>query len=121
MFIKIIKQFVQKGGLLYGGSSGAVILGKNIAITLDKKDGYKHENGLGLIGNYSILCHYDNTQDNRIKSYINQTKFNVLALPIDSGLVVRDKTAKIVGSSQVAVFNTKNKKEFSPGEIIIID
>ena len=115
------KQFVQKGGLLYGGSSGAVILGKNIAITLDEKDGYKHENGLGLIGNYSILCHYDNTQNNPIKFYINQTKFNVIAVPIDSGLVVYDKIAKIVGLSQVTVFDMKNIKKFSSGESFIIN
>lgn len=104
--------FVRHGGSLYGGSSGAVIMGRNIATVLDDKKDYRHETGLKLLNNYSILCHYDKTQENRIERYILKYGFPVIALPENSGLIVERDVARVVGYNSITIFDLKFNKTF---------
>jgi len=109
-FIYRLLDFVKNGGNLYGGSSGAIILGKNIGTVEDENDNnYKYQNGLNLVGGYSILCHYDNLCDKKILSYLQKYKNPVIALPKDIGLLVCDNEAKVCGYDKCYVFETDGK------------
>lgn len=103
--------YVAQGGAIYGGSAGAILLGHTIATVREENDGsYTHEQGLDLVGNFSILCHYDGTQDENVWAYIRHYRNPVLALPETSGVVVVQDHASVVGSSPAYVFDLNHCK-----------
>ena len=69
-FTAVLKRYAESGGAIYGGSAGAVILGKNI-MTCSYMDrnacGLRDFNGLKLLGDYSVWCHYKAEHDPLIK------------------------------------------------------
>ena len=121
-FYDILRNFINKGGSIYGGSAGAIIMGKNIATVSEENDNnYTCEEGLGFVGNYSLLCHYDSTQDEKIKKYISNYKTPVIALPENSGLVVEKNNILVLGYNKVAIFDLEaNKKFIRPDEIFVL-
>ncbi len=112
-FYDILIDFIDKGGFIYGGSAGAIIMGKNIAtVSEENNNNYTCEKGLGFVGNYSLLCHYDSTQDEKIKKYINSYKIPVIALPENSGLVIEENNVLVLGYSKIIIFDLKVNKIF---------
>lgn len=92
-FDKKLKSFK---GIIYGGSAGAIIFGKDISLVLfgkikDKnKVKLKNLKGLNLI-NYNIKCHYVKSEKNLVKDYVKKTKTPIIALPEDSGIYIKNK------------------------------
>jgi len=84
-------------GIIYGGSAGAIIWGKDISTcsfgTLKDKNTVKLKNlkGFNLI-NYNIQCHYNNGEKSLILNHIKKTKTPIIALPEDSGILVKNKS-----------------------------
>jgi dipeptidase E len=94
-------QFYNRGGVIYGGSAGAIILGKSIETVpseyLSKIDEV-NTNGLGLV-DYLVRCHYNQDKnDETLNSYLlslqDKYKTNLLLLAEDEGLIVIDGIAK---------------------------
>ncbi|PSL32967.1 dipeptidase E [Planomicrobium soli] len=59
-FDVVLKEFIKSGGILYGGSAGAIILGSNIMTCahLDHNDVKLRDcNGLNLIHGFDVWCH----------------------------------------------------------------
>ena len=83
-----LKSYFQKGGIIYGGSAGAIVLGKNILTSPDKNTYLKNSfDGLDLIDGYSVWCHYKKEDNLKI---IEKSKIlhNVLALAENSGFII---------------------------------
>ncbi len=109
-FDKIIRNFLNNGGIIYGGSAGAIIFGKNIATIQEENNGnYKYNNGLSLLGDYSILCHYTGKEDENIIKFIKQYNSPVIALSENSGLIIDNTVTEVVGNG-VAIFDLKGRK-----------
>lgn len=93
---KKIIDFVLNGGIVYGGSAGAMILGKDIRTFEHENDkNYINYQGLNLLKNISISCHYSETQDEELLIIANKIQSNILALPEESGIVF-DSTGNII-------------------------
>ena len=124
---KKIEDYVLNNGILYGGSAGAVIFGKNINSILSTDDNYvnlKDTTGYNLLEGKSLFCHYTNKrsklteEENAIRhKYITDTLINytreneeVIALPEEDTLYINGDMIKVIG--------TKNYYIFKNGEII---
>lgn len=120
-FNKLIIEFLDREGVYYGGSAGAIILGKYIdtAQFADKNSvGLKEKKGLNRINDYSIWCHYNEKwgHDSQIKSLIKMGVERILALPEKSGIRVSKKKVEVIGYENISVFIKDAKYFFRPGE-----
>jgi dipeptidase E len=110
-FKDLLFSCLEKGIIYYGGSAGAVVIGRDIATVSEENDNnYKFEKGLSLLGKYSVLCHYDGTQDEKIKEYIKISGNSVIAIPEKSGIIVSDLIAKVSGEEPCFIFDKNIKK-----------
>ncbi|MDO8622915.1 MAG: Type 1 glutamine amidotransferase-like domain-containing protein [archaeon] len=118
-FINILKKYIKDGGIFYGGSAGAIILGKDIGTSDSKNEcGVKNNRGLKLLGKFSVFCHYKEENDQKILDYIKQTKNEVLAIPENAGVLIDNLKIKTIGPGKVTIFVDMNKKILVPNTFI---
>ena len=123
-FISILEKYSKKG-IIYGGSAGAIILGKTINMAGSGKDadgnivGLTNFNGLNLIHDFDIQCHYEKDQDKDLFCHIKKNKNKIIAIPEGTGLYVEGKKMFVKGEGSVFVFNKGAKKEFKVNEEVI--
>lgn len=97
-----LKSFLYNGNTLYGGSAGAIILGKDIRTVLEEKtDGYSRCDGLNLLNDYSIRCHYTDKDKDIILDRNQKFGLKTIALPEESGLFIKDHNVIGVGEYHV--------------------
>ena len=115
--INKIKKYLLNGGIVYGGSAGAIIFGKDIdgCKLMDEKNDVNTE-GLNFINNYSLLCHFNNNNLKLNKKYLTtySKKNKLLFLPEEDVLVISDKSIKIIGSHKYAIFDNQKMAIHSP-------
>jgi dipeptidase E len=120
-FDEILKEYVDKEGIVYGGSAGAIIFGRDI-LTSSHMDpnqtDLKSFEGLNYLDNYSVWCHYETSNDDLIKEYVKKYGFHVIALPEETGIVMSEGTLKVIGSFPAYIFRNRDKYVVEPnGEI----
>ena len=102
-----IKNFLLDGGIVYGGSAGAIIFGKNIdgCLLMDEKIDID-TNGLNFLNNYSLLCHFNKSNYKLNKDYLKKySKENKLIfLPEEDVIVITDKQIKFMGDKKYCLF-----------------
>lgn len=113
-FDKIISHSLQNGISIYGGSAGAIILGKNI-LTCKHMDpnniGITQFQGLNLINGYSIWCHYNQSDDDLILEFIKDHDCPVIAIPEKSGVYYDGVYLRVIGIEPITLFTSYDKKE----------
>jgi len=110
-FDKTLKIFLKNGGIIYGGSAGAIILGQSIeTVSEENTENYKYNKGLSLIKDYSIKCHYRIADDNRIEKFIESHQCQVIALSEGAGLIIGEDGAEVVGYGDVLIFDLNGEK-----------
>lgn len=91
---KII-EFHRQGGIVYGGSAGAIILGKSIREAPDENvTNLTSFEGCDLVNGYSIIPHA------QVHSYPWFTK-TTLYLPNTSGIIVNQESIGFVNTNQI--------------------
>lgn len=84
-----IKQYLNEGGTVYGGSAGAIIFGQTVRTVPEENDRqYAHEVGLEAIGRYSLRCHYSPAEEQLVMANSARNGIDILALPEDAGLIL---------------------------------
>jgi dipeptidase E len=126
-FIELLYDFLDKNRIIYGGSTGAIILGKYIsALEEPCAANYNDDKGLKLLGNYSIFCHYKEVPVEKIeklKNFLLVKKAPIIALTEKSGLIVEGGMAKVVGFEGAYLLehnNIESPKYIQPGEYFLI-
>ena len=100
--------YLRSGGIIYGGSAGAVIFGKKISAQRDEnKVGWRNDRGLDLLGGYSIFCHYRASDRGELEGWARQNNSNLICLSEGSGLIMIKKKMLCVGSRPCFVFFKK--------------
>jgi len=111
-FIDVLHHYIATGGIVYGGSAGAIILGKDIKTSahmdtnepeLEKTD------GLNLVDEYALWCHYHPNQDDLIYTYQKDYQQNVIALPEETGLKITEQGIRVIGSRKAYRFTREGK------------
>ena len=104
-FGKIRKYLTEEDGIVYGGSAGAIIFGKDLdsCNTDDENEvGLVDHTGFNMIGGYSLLCHYTNRNRERTelsRKYLlelSKTK-PVYAIPEEDTIYVEDGRMEFIG------------------------
>ena len=117
-----IKQYIENGGLVYGGSAGAVIFGKDInsVMYMDTNNvALKDTSGFNLLFDFSFTAHYMNQSENEHKKATEYlTKYSVhepvIAVPEEDSLYTDWNTVKIIGTKPWYIFNNGNKRQMNP-------
>lgn len=104
----ILSLLAKEGMPIYGGSAGAIILAKTIipAGFLDENNvGISNFSALDLVDGYDVWCHYAGTEDDSVRSYMNQFGLEkIIAIPENAGLIVSENGIEEVGPGKVKFF-----------------
>jgi dipeptidase E len=117
-FATPVKQFVADGGSLYGGSAGAILASDSIdsALGYDQNDaGLTDLIGLGLVPRVVILPHYTEKEQHKALKLHRTHSRPVLGIPEDSGLLVTERDATVVGRDPVYVIEGAGIRHVAPG------
>lgn len=86
-----ISQLLERGGVIYGGSAGAIVLGRDIRTAESENDkNCTRHNGLNLLNGKSIACHYTPEQDRELLIAAKKISSDIIALPEDAGLLLNN-------------------------------
>lgn len=114
---RLLREFVAEGGVLYGGSAGAIVCGETIETTSDENHvNLSDTTGLGFLPDTDIWCHY--TDDHAIHNYVAETNHTVVAVPERSGISVTAAGVplQVVGRVPISIFTPCETIMKSPGE-----
>jgi dipeptidase E len=120
-FIAPLRRFIERGGIVYGGSAGAIILGRDIATAahLDPNDaGLQDTQGLDLLRGYAIWCHYRLTDDHQIAAYVERFGHPVLALSERTGVSLRNDQLTALGYEAAVVFHAQTRETYAPSSTV---
>lgn len=123
---KKLKDYYQNRGVIYGGSAGAIILGKNIETALLCKDKdvnlvkLQNLSALNLAMGCDIQCHYEPEQLKEHQIHAAKTGRNIIAIPEESAVLVKDNKFKAIGTKPITLITEGSAKEYQPGEHIQI-
>lgn len=117
-----IQEFINNNGIIFGGSAGAIIFGKNLkscALDDDNAVNLKDISGYDVLNGYSILCHYTNRtkeKDAESKEYLlNLSKEEkVVALPEEDTIYVNDDNIEVIGNRPYYIFDKSAITEKNP-------
>jgi dipeptidase E len=117
----VLRDFADGGLPIYGGSAGAILLGRDIDIAqhVDSNDvGLSDTTGLDLALSYAISCHYMPADDSRIRDYVGETGHAVLALPERGGLARTGETMLVVGPEPAKLFGLDSSRLLERGSTV---
>ena len=120
-FLTALKKYIERGNTVYGGSAGAIILGRDIRTAsfggdADANDArVRNFHGLNLLKDFTVQCHYKQEQDREITDFVQKTGLVVIALPERSGLYVEDKHIQVKGFEPAVLFKKDRKLFKKPG------
>jgi len=111
-----IKLYLNGGGVVFGGSAGAIIFGGNLeACRLDDENnaGLKDTAGFDILNGSSILCHYTNRsaeKDERSRKYLLEIskRTKSVALPEEVTLFVNGGNIEVIGNKPFYCFEGGN-------------
>lgn len=115
-FADVLIRYIEAGGQVYGGSAGAIIMGKRIDTHDDEnKIGLQDVSGFNLLNNFSVACHFKDEQNDRFKAWVSDHNLPIVCLPEETGLVIESGVALCVGTKPCVIyFSNGTKKEVSP-------
>lgn len=123
-FDQALMRFVAQGGIIEGGSAGAIILGRDIntCAHMDANEvDLQETRGLNLIADHAIWCHYREDDDQRIAAYIATAGFPVIALTERSGVQIADDHLFAAGYEGIIRFTASSKDYIRVGNELRAD
>ncbi len=117
-FSKHLTQYLETGGVVYGGSAGAIILGLRIDTHDDENlINYKDISGLNFLSDFSISCHFKDEQSNRFKEWAGHNNSPIICLYEETGLMVENGLANCVGTKPCMIYHPDGSEtEIKPTE-----
>lgn len=113
-----IKEYINNDGIIYGGSAGSIIFGKDLlSCKLDDNNNVNliDINGFDVLKGVSILCHYTNRDEIKTKEstdyLLEFSKTNkILALPEEDTLYLNGTNIEIIGNKPYYIFDKGVRK-----------
>lgn len=119
-FYELLHRFLHHGGVVNGDSAGAIILGSHLETAHfgDTPDENETDvisyQGLNLIGNYAIHCHYQDSEQKEVQEFVNEFGFPVIALYENSALYIEKKNLQVIGEASAIIFRPMSTQEVRP-------
>ncbi len=123
---ELLHRFIHKGGVINGDSAGAIVLGSHIETAHfglhgdQNKAGVISYQGLNLLGNWAIHCHYKKSENKEIKKFVKDFGFPVLALHDESSVYIKNRRLKVIGKKSVTVFTEKEVRVIKNEESFLL-
>ncbi len=125
-FEKIKRYLTEEEGIVYGGSAGAIIFGKDLDSCNtddDNEVGLIDNTGFNMINGYSLLCHYTNRNEEKIeisKEYLLELskKKPVYAIPEEDTIYIDDKSIEFIGIRPYYEFKDGEMHIYNPIELV---
>jgi dipeptidase E len=111
-FDRHLKACTQRGMPVYGGSAGAIVLGRDIrtAQHFDRNElGLLDTQGLDLAEGHAIWPHYRPSHDEMIVLYVQRFQQPILAIPERSGIVIDAAGLRTLGLEPSYRFDVNGK------------
>lgn len=117
-FFNLLVDYAESGGLIYGGSAGAIVLGNRIDTHDDENNiNYQDMSGLNLLSNLSVACHYREDQSEQFKEWSKHNNLPIICLPEETGLIIENGITACVGTKPGLVYQPNgSEKQFHPKE-----
>ena len=120
-FDKIKHYLSEENGIVFGGSAGAIIFGRDLDSCNtddDNEVGLKDNSGFNMINGYSLLCHYTSRNEERTelsKKYLLELSKNkpVYAIPEEDTIFINDGIVKVIGERPYYIFENGNVEEIN--------
>ena len=118
---ELLHRFLNNGGIINGDSAGAIVLGSHLETAHFGDNGdentsnIKSYQGLNLLGQYAIHCHYEESEDTEIKLFAKEYGFPIIALHENSAIYIENGTLKVIGQNKVRLFKNNETIDFEPG------
>lgn len=108
-----LKNFLHSGKVVYGGSAGAIIFGADIRTVENEnnRDYFLHR-GLNVLSGRSLICHYSEDMDERIRECARRLGCDILALTERSGVLMHMQGEHVFGDAHL--FTQNGRKERYP-------
>lgn len=121
-FSDVLTKYIETGGQVYGGSAGAIILGKRIDTHDDEnKIEFNNKFGLGLLSNYSVTCHFKDEAGDRFRVWAMNNDLPIICLPEETGLIIENGVALCAGSKPCTIYIPDGtKRNVNLGESFLI-
>lgn len=122
-----IQNYLNNGGIISGGSAGAVIFGKDINIisTMDKNDvNLIDTKGFDCLNGISIFPHYTNTksrlteEENRLRTEGFTNAINTFSREIGDVIAIPEEDTIYVNDDLIEIIGSKPYFEFKDGNIV---
>lgn len=121
-----LKEFIINDGIVFGGSAGAIIFGKDLdACKLDDTNdvNLKDTEGFDVLNGISLLCHYTNRtieKDKQSTEYLLSISSNreLVALPEEDTIFINGDDIELIGNKSYYIFKDGEKKEIRNSNII---
>lgn len=116
-FLKL-KDFINNNGIIFGGSAGAIIFGKDLdACKLDDSNEVNLEDttGFDVLNGISILCHYTNRtmeKDKESTEYLLSISNNreLWALPEEDTVFINEENIEVIGNKPYYIFKNGERR-----------
>ena len=116
-FDKLLDEYIHSGGVVYGGSAGAIVLGKRVDTHDDANEvGVSDMDGMDVLSGYSVACHFKSEQEDRFAAWAETNRLPILCLPEDAGIAVVAGVATCIGSACALFAPGGVRREIAPGE-----
>lgn len=117
-FDDCLVQYLKDGGQVYGGSAGAIVLGRKIDTHDDENIlNLKEMSGFNLLKNYSVACHYKDDQSDRFREWAIHNNSPIICLFEETGLIIKNSSVLCAGTKPCVIYLADGKKkEVQPQE-----
>src|SRR3989338_94052 len=99
--LDVLKKYIKNGGIYYGGSAGAVIVGKSLrTVEEENLNNYSKHDCMNLINNLSIFPHFSDSEEQKdiIRKICSNYPLMIAALPENSGLILDEHGMSVYGN-----------------------
>jgi dipeptidase E len=91
-FLDKIIEYAKQGGVIYGGSAGAIILGNNVSQNRDPNTvNWPSNEGVNILHGFSVVPHYNSEPTGKM------TKLKNIYLPENSGVYINNSSIVCLG------------------------
>lgn len=114
-FDNYLLQVINAGLPVYGGSAGAIILGRDIR-TAPEAHGLNiaETKGLEATLNYSIVCHYASNRAEEVQNLAQQLGHGIIAIPEKAGGHLYSNHLTNYGTEPISIFREKKITLLNP-------
>ena len=117
-FYTKLQRYIQDDiGPVYGGSAGAILMGKSIMTArlgdmIDEYvEGISEFQSYNFVQGNDIDCHYFEKHDSKVFEYVRNNRRGVISIPEESGLYVSDNRYRKIGRKEIYEFSENSKSE----------